>query len=85
MIHNESSLNDVAPHPENHDDTFHNMCEVVIGGTKRGKDKLADSLGYTRNQRKSKFECAVNLECTDAPSTLKPSDAMSQLKSMAIK
>ena len=47
----ESSLADVTPHPEDHS-TFEDTCEIVKGGTKRGRDKLIDSHGFSYNQRR---------------------------------
>ena len=42
----ESSLADVTPHPEDHS-TFKVTYGIVKSGTKRGKDKLIDSHGFS--------------------------------------
>ena len=61
----ESSIQDVTPHPEQHNITFEVTYQIVKGGTKRGKDKLVDSSGFTYNQRKSRNpEYRQDWECT---------------------
>ena len=59
----ESSLADVTPHPEGHS-TFEVTYKIVKGGTKRGRDKLIDSHGFSYNQRRRKSEYQVDWECT---------------------
>ena len=60
----ETSLTNATFHPEDFSASFEISYEVVKGGTKRGKDLLVDSQGYTYNQRKARCEYKVQWECT---------------------
>ena len=59
----ESSMGDITPHPEDYS-SLHVTYEVVQGGTKRGKDKLVDSHGFSYTQKRSKATYEVDWACS---------------------